>query len=106
MSEPIGQTTTTALIRLRLAAYPGMDWDGIERTRSAIGSVCFLGWGNKLASSQAYPRPVSCPSRPAAAGSPHLSSTSPGLRPELYEAETRPTYGSEAEPHPSNNGAA
>jgi len=76
-----------------------MDWDGIERTRSAIGSV-FGGWGNKLASSQAYPRPVSCPSRPAAAGSPHLSSTSPGLRPELYEAETRPTYGSEAEPHP------
>ena len=30
----------------------------------------------------------------------------PGLRPELYEAETRPTYGSEAEPHPCNNGAA
>ena len=28
------------------------------------------------------------------------TSTSPGLRPELYEAETRPTYGSEAEPHP------
>ena len=36
----------------------------------------------------------------AAAGSPHLSKTSPGLRPELYEAETRPTYGSESEPHP------
>lgn len=46
------------------------------------------------------------PPRPAAAGSPHLSKTSPGLRPELYEAETRPTYGSEAEPHPSSNGAA
>lgn len=45
MSEPIGQTTTTALIRLILAAYPGIDWDGIERTRSAIGSVCFLGVG-------------------------------------------------------------
>src|SRR4051812_1971836 len=96
VSEPIGAylllSTTTALMRLVLAAYPGMDWDGIERTRSAIGSV-FGGWGNKLASSQAYPRPVSCLSRPAAAGSPHLSSTSPGLRPELYEAETRPTYG-------------
>ena len=32
MSEPIGQTTTTA--HIILAAYPGMDWDGIERTRS------------------------------------------------------------------------
>ena len=39
MSEPIGQTTTTLLIRLVLAAYPGMGWDGIERTRSAIGDV-------------------------------------------------------------------
>ena len=41
MSEPIGQTTTTSLIRLVLAAYPEMKWDGIERTRSAsaIGSV-------------------------------------------------------------------
>ena len=26
MSEPIGQTTTTA--HIILAAYPGMDWDG------------------------------------------------------------------------------
>ena len=44
MSEPIDQTTTTSLIRSVLAAYPGMEWDGIERTRSAsaIGSV-FLG---------------------------------------------------------------
>ncbi|XP_047313888.1 putative ubiquitin-conjugating enzyme E2 38 [Impatiens glandulifera] len=42
--------------------------------------------------------------RPAAARSPHLSETSPGLRPELYEAETRPTYGSEAEPQPSSKG--
>lgn len=79
VSEPIGQTTTTALMRLVLAVYPGMDWDEIERTRSAIGAV-FGGWGNKLVKKQAYPRPVSCPSRPAAAGSPHLSSTSPGLR--------------------------
>lgn len=30
----------------------------------------------------------------------------PRLRPELYEAETRPTYGSEAEPYPRSNGAA
>lgn len=30
-----GQTTTTSLIRLVLAAYPGMEWDGIEKTRSA-----------------------------------------------------------------------
>ena len=30
----------------------------------------------------------------------------PVFGPELYEAETRPTYGSEAEPHPCNNGAA
>lgn len=42
MSEPIGQTTTTSLIRLVLAACPGMEWDGIEKTGSAIGSV-FLG---------------------------------------------------------------
>jgi len=44
VSEPIGQTTTTSLIILVLAAYPGMEWDGIERTRSAsaTGSV-FLG---------------------------------------------------------------
>lgn len=41
MSEPIGQTTTTSLIRFVFSAYP----DGIERTRSAsaIGSVFF--WG-------------------------------------------------------------
>lgn len=64
MSEPIGQTTTTALFLIVLAAYPGMEWDGIERTRSWIG---FGGWG---ASSQAYLRPVSCPSRLAAAGLP------------------------------------
>lgn len=46
MSEPIGQTTTS-LIRLVLAAYPEMKWDGIERTRSAsaIGLVFFLGGG-------------------------------------------------------------
>jgi len=45
VSEPIGQTTTTSLIRLVLAAYPEMKWDGIERTRSAsaIGSVFFGG---------------------------------------------------------------
>ena len=45
MSEPIGQTTTTSLIRLVLAAYPGMKWDGIERTRSAsaIDRIGFLG---------------------------------------------------------------
>jgi hypothetical protein len=57
VSEPIGQTTTTSLIRLVLAAYPEMKWDGIERTRSAsaIGSV-FLG-GDKLVKKQAYPRP-------------------------------------------------
>lgn len=42
VSEPIGQTTTTSLIRLVLAACPGMEWDGIEKTGSAIGSV-FLG---------------------------------------------------------------
>lgn len=58
MSEPIGQTTTTSLIRFILAAYPGMEWGGIERTRSAsaIGSVFFWG-GDKRTSSQAYPRP-------------------------------------------------
>lgn len=52
MSEPIGQTTTTLLIRLVLAAYPEIKWDGIERTRSAsaIGLVFF--GGDKLASSQ------------------------------------------------------
>lgn len=117
VSEPIGQTTTTALILLVLSislAYPGMDWDGIERTRSAIGLV-FWGWGKKLASSQADPRPVSCPDRQQlglpispllSVEWPNGSSTFPGLRPELYEAETRLTYGSEAEPHPSNNGAA
>ena len=68
MSEPIGQTTTSSLIRLVLAAYPEMKWDGIERTRSAsaIGSVFF--GGDKLVKKQAYPPP-----RPAAAGSPHLS---------------------------------
>ena len=55
---------------------------------------------DKLVKKKAYPP------RPAAAGSPHLSETSPGLRPELYEAETRLTYGSEAEPYPSSNGAA
>ena len=45
VSEPIGQTTTTSLIRLVLAAYPGMKWDGIERTRSAsaIDRIGFLG---------------------------------------------------------------
>ena len=45
MSEPIGQTTTTLLIRLVLAAYPEIKWDGIERTRSAsaIGLVFFGG---------------------------------------------------------------
>lgn len=55
MSEPIGQTTTTSIIILVLAACPGMEWDGIERTgsASAIGSV----WRDKLPSSQAYPRP-------------------------------------------------
>lgn len=42
MSEPIGQTTTTSLIRLVLAVCPGMEWDGIEKTGSAIGSVF---WG-------------------------------------------------------------
>ena len=26
VSEPIGQTTTTALMRLVLAAYPGPEW--------------------------------------------------------------------------------
>ena len=67
MSEPIGQTTTTSLIRLVLAAYPGMEWDGIERTRSAsaIGSV-FLG-------GKACEEASLSPPRPAAAGSPHLS---------------------------------
>jgi hypothetical protein len=77
-----------------------MEGDSIEGTRSAsaIGSVFLFGIVGV--------NPLSCPSRLAAAGSPHLSLTSPGLRPELYEAETRPTYGSEAEPHPSSNGAA
>ncbi|CAI9277561.1 unnamed protein product [Lactuca saligna] len=42
VSEPIGQTMTTSLIRLVLAACPGMEWDGIEKTGSATGSV-FLG---------------------------------------------------------------
>ena len=57
MSEPIGQTTTSSLIRLVLAAYPEMKWDGIERTRSAsaIGSVFF--GGDKLVKKQAYPPP-------------------------------------------------
>lgn len=66
MSEQIGQTTTTSLIRLVLAAYPGMEWDGIERTRSAsaIGSV--LG-GEACEEESLYPP------RPAAAWSPHLS---------------------------------
>ena len=49
VSEPIGAylllSTTTALMRLVLAAYLRMDWDGIERTRSAIGSA-FGGVGN------------------------------------------------------------
>lgn len=50
MSEPIGQTTTTSLIRLVFAAYPEMKWDGIERTRSAsaIGSVFLGGRGISL----------------------------------------------------------
>lgn len=51
--------------------------------------------GDKLASSQAYPRPDR-----QLLGLPISPKLPPGLRPELYEAETRPTYGSEAEPHP------
>ena len=63
MSEPIGQTTTTLLIRLVLAAYPGMGWDGIERTRSAsaIGSVFFWG-GRSLLLHKLIPAPF--PVRP------------------------------------------
>ena len=69
MSEPIGQTTTTLLIRLVLAAYPEIKWDGIERTRSAsaIGLV-FFGGGISLLLHKSL-----SPPRPAAAGSPHLS---------------------------------
>ncbi|KAH0446080.1 hypothetical protein IEQ34_025088 [Dendrobium chrysotoxum] len=61
--------------------------------------VGFWGWGKKLASSQADPRPVSCPDRQQlglpispllSVEWPNGSSTFPGLRPELYEAETRP----------------
>lgn len=57
MSEPIDQTTTTSLIRSVLAAYPGIEWDGIERTRSAsaIGSVF---GGERLVKKQAYPLPT------------------------------------------------
>lgn len=55
MSEPIGQTTTTSLIRLVLAAYPGMEWDGIERT----GSASAIGSGReKLVKKEAYPSPT------------------------------------------------
>lgn len=94
MSEPIGQTTTTSLIRLVLAAYPGMKWDGIERTRSAIGFG-----GDMKVSSQAYPRPDR-----QQLGLP----ISPKLPPVFGPSCMRPrlTYGSEAEPHPSSNGAA
>lgn len=42
MSEPIGQTTTTSLIKLVLAAYPVMEWDGIERRRSASATGSFF----------------------------------------------------------------
>ena len=136
MSEPIGQTTTTALILLVLSlslAYTGMDWDGIERTRSAIGSV-FGGGGRSLLLHKLIPAPFPVPTGSSWVSPsllsfqssgltaplalleyfvpllsvewPNGSSTFPGLRPGLYEAETRPTYGSEAEPHPSNNGAA
>ena len=72
-----------------LAAYLGMDWDGNVKqqarderfvakahTFSCSVSLFFGGGAIKLASSQAYPRPLSCLSRPAAVGSPHLSSTS------------------------------
>nr|AAR86717.1 zinc finger protein [Populus euphratica] len=58
-----GQTTTTSFIRLVLPAYPGMKWNRRNAKRYRIG---FFFWGgDKLASSQAPPRP-------AAAGSPHL----------------------------------
>lgn len=53
MSEPIGQTTTTSLIRLVLAAYPGMGWNGKNAKRYRVG---FFG-GDKLVKKQAYPRP-------------------------------------------------
>lgn len=57
MSEPIGQTTTTSLIRLVLAASPGMEWDGIERTRStSTYRVDFFGGREKLVTKQASPR--------------------------------------------------
>lgn len=99
MSEPIGQTTTTSLIRLVLAAYPERKWDEIERTRSASAIDRFFGGGGDLLLHKLIPAPTgSCWVSP--------SLLNPGLRPELYEAETRPTYGSGAEPHPSSNGAA
>ena len=55
-----------------------------------LGRFVFGGWGNKLASSQAYPRPLSCPSRPAAVGSPHLSSTSPVFGPSCMRQKLVP----------------
>lgn len=68
--------------------------------------VGFVGGGGMtLASSQAYPRRISCMPRLVAIRSLHLSSTSLGLRTELYEAKPHPTYGSEAEFHLSINGA-
>lgn len=68
----------------------------LSMTRSIIhlNSLCFFSFYFL-----AYLRPVSCLSRPTAVGSPRLSSIFSGLRLELYEAETRLTYGSETEPH-------
>lgn len=75
----------------------GLNRKNAKRWRYRIG---FL--GDKLVKKQAYPRPAR---QLLGWVSPSLLN-SPGLRPELYEAETRPTYGSEAEPYPSSNGAA
>ena len=77
-----------------------MDWDGNAKQQArderfvakahTFSWFVFWGWGNKLASSQAYPRPLSCPSRPAAVGSPHLSSTSPVFGPSCMRQKLVP----------------
>ena len=114
MSEPIGQTTTTA--HIILAAYPGMDWDGNAKQQArderfvakAHTFSCWVGLffgAISLLLHKLIPAPFLSVPTGSSWVSPSLLSF-PGLRPELYEAETRPTYGSEAEPHPCNNGAA
>ncbi|KAL0902938.1 hypothetical protein M5K25_028369 [Dendrobium thyrsiflorum] len=60
------------------SAYPGMDWDGIERTRSAIGSV-FGGGGRSLLLHKLIPDPFPVPTGSSWVSPSLLSFQSSGL---------------------------